>query len=155
MVHVQEYKITRGLCPSSVVLFQPPVIQDLLFEEIEDKDGNKSVHCCRDIRLLLNSERLKGLGDNTIKAYIDSLAPYSDGLQQLKSKISDNDLISCVKSRYMQSQSELAAWIDHLTDRQQEILASLQKQDVSDSSDDTDSSSVSDSSGTSSDVSSK
>lgn len=126
MVHIEDVNITRGLCPSSVVLFQPPVVHDLLYEETEDTNGNKSVHCCRDIKLLLNAERLKGLGEDTVKKYLETVAPYSSGLSELKKKVSDADLLTCIKSRYLQSQSELGAWISSLDEKQAQIIAEIQ-----------------------------
>ena len=99
---------------SSVV--QRSVIEPLLqVSHFDENDNVDAVFYHNDVTLLFNQQRLeKVLGKDSLKAFFDSLAPKSDALRSLRSKISDNDLADLCKSRYLQSPSEILAWSNFL-----------------------------------------
>lgn len=101
-------------------------IEDL--KQVVGKDG--IITMVTDQFLLLNAERLKEvLGEDTYRAYISSLAGTAPSpMSQLRSKMSDDDLLDTVKSRYLQSPSEMRSYIQGLDDRLQELKASLEMQ---------------------------
>lgn len=115
---------------SSVVLFQPSVVTPLLIDEEIDITGEKIYHFGNDASLLLNQQRLSALGVDTIKSYLDSLSPSSSALSQIRSKVSDDDLITYVKSRYIQSPAELSAWIASLDASGQQIVSEIQNKTI-------------------------
>lgn len=99
---------------SSVV--QRSVVEPLLqVNHVDENDKVDAVFYTNDVTLLFNQQRLeKVLGKDSLKAFFDSLAPKSDALRSLRSKISDNDLADLCKSRYLQSPSEILAWSNYL-----------------------------------------
>lgn len=115
---------------SSVVLFQPSVVTPLLIDEEIEPSGEKIIHFGNDATLLLNQHRLSSLGSDTIRNYLDSLAPSSSALSQIRSKVSDDDLINYVKSRYIQSPAELSAWIGSLDETAQQIVSEIQNKSI-------------------------
>lgn len=115
---------------SSVVLFQPSIVTPLLIDEEIDPSGEKIIHFGNDATLLLNQHRLSSLGSDTIRNYLDSLSPTSSALSQIRSKVSDDDLISYVKSRYIQSPAELSAWIGSLDETAQQIVSEIQNKTI-------------------------
>lgn len=86
-----------------------PVVSTVLIETLSNG------HLVRraDIHLLLHQEKLAQLGERVASAYVDSMKPsvpsasYTDGL-------SDNQIISTIKSKYVQNPTELSSWMDHL-----------------------------------------
>lgn len=80
--------------------------------------------------LLLNAERLKNvLGEDTYRAYIASLSasgpsPY----RELSAKLSDDQLLDSVKSRYIQAPCEIRDYIDGLDDHLQDLKHTIESQ---------------------------
>lgn len=125
-----------------------PVAYPLFHEEIPylDEDGSEQVaHLIRDdIYLLFNQRRLaKTLGLDTFNAYVDSLeASSNDPLRQLRSKCTDDQLMSMIKSRHIQNLCEMQAWSEYLNSKADELVGDAKKlfeeqqqQDEKDSSD--------------------
>lgn len=113
--------------PKAVVLFQKSIVHNLYETSIELPDGQIAKNFCNDVTLLLDQKRLNGLGADTIKAYFEKLTPLNDSLSELRKKVSDDDLISVIKSKYIQSPSELTAWISSLDENAQSVLESVQQ----------------------------
>ncbi len=86
-----------------------PVVSTVLIEKLSNG------HLVRraDIHLLLHQEKLAQLGERVANAYVNSMQPsatspdYNEGL-------SDSQIISTIKSKYLQSPAELSSWMDHL-----------------------------------------
>lgn len=106
-------------------------IEDLLIETGVDIENNLPVLFHQnDLYLLFNQERLEALGADTIMKYIESLQPQSDGLSILRAKCTDEQLISLVKSRHIQSRNELLLWskyLDHSADELQKSIIEAEK----------------------------
>ena len=78
----------------SSVLVSPPIYGDLLLDKIVSSDNKVTdTHLCNDIMLLFNQERLSKLGNENVKKLLDLLSPRSSSLTELRSKISDSDLL--------------------------------------------------------------
>lgn len=69
-----------------------------------------------DIYLLFNQKRLNGLGVDTVNNWLKSLTS-SPSTDFVKGKYTDEQLLSVVKSRHIQSPSELKRWADYLYSR--------------------------------------
>ena len=103
-----------GLCPESKV-FQPPIFEDLLSEEIQDDDGNLVIVRHSFDSLLLNSERLGStLGVDTARSIIEDCLSNLNSPSTDTSAFTDEQLLTFVKSRNIQSRSELQSWIDYI-----------------------------------------
>lgn len=116
------------ICPpqsvvKTSVLFQPSPVTSLLVDVVEHilPDGRVS-QCHRtlnDIYLLFNQQRIsRTLGIDTLNAYISSLDSSSnDSLRSLRRRMNDNQLMSFIKSRHIQSLCELKAWSSVIDDK--------------------------------------
>lgn len=66
-----------------------------------------------DIYMLFNQQRLDRMSLSQLSDWLDRQTP-TNGLQQLRNKMSDAQLHQYIKSRYIQSPSELMAWSEYL-----------------------------------------
>lgn len=123
----------------SSISFQPSLINSLRVQELPSGDTVAKKYT-DDIYLLFNQKRLENLGVDTINNWLSSLRPASDALSNLRAKCSDDELLSLVKSRHIQSQSELLAWSEYLNYNFSSILNKINES----SPDNSDNNSVSD-----------
>lgn len=86
-----------------------PVVSQVLIEELSN--GHLVRHS--DVHLLLHQEKLAALGERVASAYLDSMQPSSPSASYTEG-LSDSQIISTIKSKYLQQPSELSAWMDHL-----------------------------------------
>ena len=114
-------KSTHQLSPDTPLeskLYERPVYEDLMY----DVDDNGSVIISSFDKLILNAERLGNLlGTDTARAVIDAARenlgrPIAD-----MSNYDDNQLMSFIKSRNIQSPSELQSWLDAIDERQEDM----------------------------------
>lgn len=104
----------------------PNVVDNLCVNHQKLSDGSDVVFLDSDVSLLFNQERLnETLGRDGIKHFFDSLSSRSVPLTELRSKISDDDLASICKSRYLQQPSEILAWSEYLNNNYSELLSQI------------------------------
>lgn len=104
----------------------PNVVDNLCVNVQKLADGSDVVFLDSDVSLLFNQERLnETLGRDGIKHFFDSLSSRSVPLTELRSKISDDDLASICKSRYLQQPSEILAWSEYLNNNYSELLSQI------------------------------
>ena len=95
-----------------------PVYEELMY----DTDSNGSVIISSFDKLILNAERLGNLlGTDTARAVIDAARenlgrPIAD-----MSNYDDTQLMSFIKSRNIQTPSELQSWLDAIDERQEDM----------------------------------
>lgn len=80
-----------------------------------------------DIYMLFNQQRLDRMTLSQLTDYLDNQTPTS-GMSQLRSKMKDEQLHQFIKSRYIQSPSELMAWSEYLSSEFERGVADAQKQ---------------------------
>jgi hypothetical protein len=114
-------KSTHQLSPDTPIeskLYERPVYEDLMY----DTDSNGSVIISSFDKLILNAERLGNLlGTDTARAVIDAARenlgrPIAD-----MSNYDDTQLMSFIKSRNIQTPSELQSWLDAIDERQEDM----------------------------------
>lgn len=114
-------KSTHQLLPDTPIeskLYERPVYEDLMY----DTDSNGSVIISSFDKLILNAERLGNLlGTDTARAVIDAARenlgrPIAD-----MSNYDDTQLMSFIKSRNIQTPSELQSWLDAIDERQEDM----------------------------------
>lgn len=104
----------------------PNVVDNLCVNHQKLADGSDVVFLDSDVSLLFNQERLnETLGRDGIKHFFDSLSSRSVPLTDLRSKISDDDLASICKSRYLQQPSEILAWSEYLNNNYADLLTQI------------------------------
>lgn len=124
-------------CQHTMNLFVSSPVSDLQVEYHEPVNGSdKSVKFQNDVFLLFNQERLDRMSLDRFSCYLNDIQSDLPSLGSLRSKVSDSDLQNFVKSRYIQSKSELLAWSSYLTAQADilgsEISASLKKDSSAD-----------------------
>lgn len=100
-------------------------VDEFTNEVVSNPDGTESVTLTSDISMLFNQQRLDRCSKDSLLQYFESLSRSSSSFSELRSKLNDDQLISIVKSRYLQSPSELLAYSESLVHDYGVELASL------------------------------
>lgn len=84
--------------------------------ELDDPDC--PVRIRSDVSMLLHAaDMAKKYGSGFVQFMIDSRRPKSSSIQESMDKMSDAQILDTVKSRHLQSPSELIAWSEYLVDQ--------------------------------------
>lgn len=83
--------------------------------EIDDTDKTRPVRYTSDIRLLLHNKDLAARAGVSVASKFGQGRQAPSQIQQIMDKMSDNDLLATVRSRYVQSPSEILAWSKELS----------------------------------------
>lgn len=118
---IKPYNISSKDLRQSEFLENIPVNEFCL--ERLDKDGTEVVTLTSDIYMLFNQQRLDRMSKDRLLAYFENLSVNEPKMRELRSKLSDEQLRSFVKSRFIQSPSELMAWSQYLMSSQDEMIA--------------------------------
>lgn len=106
-----------------------PIEQFLCVVNKAPHSVSKSFRLTSDIYMLFNQQRLDRLTQQALVQHFNDLAVRDNTFASLKSKLTDDQLISVVKSRFIQSPSELLSWSRYLNtladDKLQAYLSSL------------------------------
>lgn len=117
----KPYNISSKDLRQSEFLENTPV-NEFCFERLE-VNGNEVVTLTSDIYMLFNQQRLDRMSKDRLLAYFENLSVTDPKMSELRSKLSDDQLCSFVKSRFIQSPSELMAWSQYLMSSQDEMIA--------------------------------
>lgn len=98
---------------------QPSLVDSFyISESVCALSGEKLYSFNHPLYMLFNQQRLDRLGPAAVEAWLKSLDNAgNNSLSELRSKVSDADLLKIVKSRYCQSPSELESWLRDLNER--------------------------------------
>lgn len=77
-------------------------------------DKNPSIAIVSDVRLLLNQRRLDRMTQSALIEWLEKSSRSDSGLSSLRSKLGDKELCRFIKSRYIQSRSELLSYSAYL-----------------------------------------
>lgn len=99
---------------STTEFYQPSPIDDFLFQKHGNDEEHQSVRVTSDIYMLFNQKRLDRMTNQALIEHFNSMAVTDPQMAALRSKMSDEQLCSFVKSRFIQSRSELLAWSQYL-----------------------------------------
>lgn len=129
------------ICASSepdIVLEQLPT-EPFRFEKIGTEE-NEFVRIRSDVSMLLHAaDMAKKYGTRFVQSMVDMRRPKSSALQSQMDQMSDAQILDTIKSRHLQSPSELIAWSEYLVDQAKAIedeashIALEQQSSVSDS----------------------
>lgn len=119
---------------------EPSPLHNFMFQDIMC-NGKKSIRLTSDIYMLFNQRRLDKLTRTQLVEYFDSLSVSEPKMSELRKKMTDDQLCSFVKSRFIQTPSELMAWSQYLMSSQDAMIAAaaVEVQPVADSAPATDS----------------
>lgn len=117
------YTVTSKELKCSEFRESSPVDQ-FMFQELE-VDGKPSVRLTSDICMLFNQQRLDRMSRESLLSYFDSIQVREPKFTEIRSKLGDEQLMSFVKSRFIQSPSELMAWSQYLMSSSDDAVAAL------------------------------
>lgn len=83
--------------------------------EIDDTDETHPVRYTSDVRLLLHNKDLASRAGLAIASKFGQSKQSASQIQQIMDTMSDDDLLSTVRSRHIQSPSETVAWSKELS----------------------------------------
>lgn len=83
--------------------------------EIDESDETRPVRYTSDVRLILHTKDLASRAGIAVASKFGQSKQSASQIQQLMDKMSDDDLLSTVRSRYVQSPSEIIAWSKELS----------------------------------------
>lgn len=83
--------------------------------EIDDTDESLPVRYTSDVRLILHTKDLASRAGLAIASKFGQSKQSSSQIQQIMDNMSDDDLLATVRSRYIQSPSEIIAWSKELS----------------------------------------
>lgn len=121
-IPVREVQICP-ICASS----EPDISLELLptepfrFEKTGTEE-DEYVRIRSDVSMLLHAaDMAKKYGTNFVQSMIDMRRPKSSFIQAQMDQMSDAQILDTIKSRHLQSPSELIAWSEYLMDQAKEI----------------------------------
>lgn len=115
---VREVEICP-ICASSepdIVLEELPT-ESFRFEKVGTEE-NEAVRIRSDVSMLLHAaDMAKKYGSGFVQSMIDMRRPKSSVVQSQMDQMSDAQILDTIKSRHLQSPSELLAWSEYLIDQ--------------------------------------
>ena len=118
---VNPFLVTATELSQSEFIEASPV-NEFCVEKLE-VNGVETIIRTSDIYMLFNQQRLDKMTKDRLLAYFENLSVNEPKMRELRSKLSDDQLCSFVKSRFIQSPSELMAWSQYLMSSQDEMIA--------------------------------
>ena len=82
--------------------------------EIDDTDETRPVRYTSDVRLILHTKDLASRAGLAVASKFGQSKQFVSQIQQIMDKMSDDDLLATVRSRHIQSPSEVIAWSKEL-----------------------------------------
>lgn len=95
--------------------------------EIDETKETCPVRYTSDVRLLLHTKDLASRAGLAVASKFGQSKQSSSQIQQIMDKMSDDDLLSTVRSRHVQSPSEIIAWSKELSARALELELQAQQ----------------------------
>ena len=94
--------------------------------EIYDTDESCPVRYTSDIRLILHTKNLASRAGLAVASKFGQNQQSASQIQQIMDKMSDDDLLATVRSRHVQSPSEIIAWSKELSAYAENLEAQAQ-----------------------------
>lgn len=111
------------ICASSepdIALEELPT-EPFRFEKVGTED-NEAVRIRSDVSMLLHAaDMAKKYGPGFVQSMIDMRRPKSSFIQSQMDQMTDAAILDTIKSRHLQSPSELIAWSEYLVDQAKDI----------------------------------
>lgn len=114
------------LCPICTSSEPDIVLEELPTEQFRFEkagtDDNEYIRIRSDVSMLLHAaDMAKKYGTGFVQSMIDMRRPKSSSLQSQMDQMSDAQILDTIKSRHLQSPSELIAWSEYLIDQAKDI----------------------------------
>lgn len=117
------------ICASSepdIVLEELPT-EPFRFEKAGTED-NEVVRIRSDVSMLLHAaDMAKKYGTGFVQSMVDMRRPKSSPIQSQMDQMTDAQILDTIKSRHLQSPSELIAWSEYLTEQARDIEQEVER----------------------------
>ena len=85
-------------------------------------EGDEYIRIRSDVSMLLHAaDMAKKYGPNFVQSMIDTRRPKSSSIQTQMDQLTDSQILDTIKSRHLQSPSELIAWSEYLTSQAKDV----------------------------------
>ena len=111
----QDFVLTPNVEPDAFAVAPQFDSTEELRVEIDETDETRPVRYTSDIRLLLHTKDLASRAGLAVASKFGHGSQSASQIQQIMDKMSDDDLLNTVRSRYIQSPSEILAWSKELS----------------------------------------
>lgn len=118
----------------TLTLFQPSLVSENLTKTLVDCYGVEIQAISSDIEILLAMQRGAKVDEALASEILSRMSKQTDSIQELFDQASDEELLTSIKSRYIQTPAELEQYIDYLESQGAPIPEEVQES-VSDTSD--------------------
>lgn len=110
------------ICPICASSEPDIILEELPTEQFRfEKSGseeNEYIRIRSDVSMLLHAaDMAKKYGSGFVQSMIDMRRPKSSAIQSQMDQMSDSQILDTIKSRHLQSPSELIAWSEYLVDQ--------------------------------------
>lgn len=123
------FGLTPNVAPDAFAIAPEFDCTEELRVEVDDTDETRPVRYTSDVRLILHTKDLASRAGLAIASKFGQNSQPPSQIQQIMDKMSDDDLLSTVRSRHVQSPSEIIAWskelsayAEHLESQAQELI---------------------------------
>lgn len=123
----QGSELIPNVAPDSFAIAPEFDSTEQLRVEIDDTDESCPVRYTSDIRLILHTKDLASRAGLSVASKFGQSKQSASQIQQIMDKMSDNDLLATVRSRYIQSPSEIIAWSKELSAYAENLEAQAQE----------------------------
>mgnify|MGYP007121545953 CR=1 FL=1 len=111
----QDSELIPDISPDAFAVAPEFDSTEQLRVEIDDTDESRPVRYTSDVRLLLHTKDLASRAGLAVASKFGQSRQSASQIQQIMDKMSDDDLLSTVRSRHIQSPSEIIAWSKELS----------------------------------------
>lgn len=123
----QGFGLTPNVEPDTFAVAPEFDCTEELRVEIDDTDETRPVRYTSDVRLILHTKDLASRAGLAIASKFGQSNRSASQIQQIMDKMSDDDLLATVRSRYVQSPSEIIAWSKELSAYAENLEAQAQE----------------------------
>lgn len=127
----QDCELVPNVLPDAFAVAPEFDCTEELRVEIDDTDETRPVRYTSDVRLILHTKDLASRAGLAVASKFGQSKQSSSQIQQIMDTMSDDDLLATVRSRHVQSLSEIIAWskelssyAEHLESQAQELVES-------------------------------
>lgn len=111
----QDSELTPNVFPDAYAVAPQFDSTEELRVEIDESDESRPVRYTSDVRLILHTKDLVSRAGLAVASKFGHSNQSASQIQQIMDKMSDDDLLSTVRSRHIQSPSEIIAWSKQLS----------------------------------------
>lgn len=117
----RQLHVSKTLNRLTVLREKSPVESFYIQKHKSIYDSCDSVSIVDDVYMLFNQQRLDRMTNSALSTWLQNTSRTDSQLASLRSRMTDEQLGSFIKSRYIQSRSELLAWSGYLESMYPEI----------------------------------